>query len=143
MDTLTANVLDETMDAPETEGRLANNIVFFGRALRKAGIKVGPGAVADAIEAIETIGIGSRDEFYAALFCVFVKRHEDQPVFDEAFRLFWRSRDMINKMISMMLHATPPTGKSRSRPPAVNASVMLWCLTKSGKDRPGRSRDRV
>ena len=83
------------------EGRLADNIVFFARALRRAGIKIGPGAIADAIDAVALIGIGDRDAFYAALQCVFVKRHEDQPVFDEAFRLFWRSRGLVEKMIAM------------------------------------------
>jgi uncharacterized protein with von Willebrand factor type A (vWA) domain len=84
------------------DGRLADNIVFFARALRKAGLKIGPGAVADAIDAVALIGIGSRDEFHAALQSIFVKRHEDQAVFDEAFHLFWRSRDLIGKMIAMM-----------------------------------------
>ncbi len=51
--------------------------------------------------------MGSREEFHAALFSVFVKRHEDKPVFDEAFRLFWRSRDLVEKMIAMMLPQAP------------------------------------
>ena len=31
----------------------------------------------------------------------FVKRREDHEVFDQAFRLFWRTRDLIEKMIAM------------------------------------------
>lgn len=93
------------------EGKLADNITHFARALRKAGLKIGPGAVADAILAVEAIGIGSREEFYTALFSVFVKRHEDKPVFDEAFRLFWRSRELIAKMMQMMLPGTPDVGR--------------------------------
>lgn len=84
------------------DGRLADNIVHFARVLRKAGLKPGPGAVIDAIEAIDAIGIGSRIEFHAALTAIFVKRHEDQPVFDEAFSIFWRSRDLVGKMIALM-----------------------------------------
>lgn len=84
------------------EGRFADNIVHFARALRKAGLRIGPAAVADAIEAVEAVGIGDRDEFYTALHCTLVTRHEDQPIFDEAFRLFWRSRDLVQKMIAMM-----------------------------------------
>ena len=93
------------------DGRLADNIVHFARALRKAGLKIGPGATADAILAVEAIGIGSREEFYTALFSVLVKRHEDKAVFDEAFRLFWRSRELIAKMMQMMLPGTPDTGR--------------------------------
>lgn len=98
------------------DGRLADNITYFARALRKAGLKIGPGAVIDAVEAVEAIGIGSREEFYTALFAVFVKRHEDKVVFDEAFRLFWRSRELIAKMMQMMLPGTPNVGqKEKSR----------------------------
>ena len=37
----------------EDTGRLAENIVYFARALRAAGIPVGPGAVLDALAAVE------------------------------------------------------------------------------------------
>jgi hypothetical protein len=97
------------------DGRLADNIVFFARALRKAGLKIGPSAIADAIEAVDAIGIGSREEFHAALFSVFVKRHEDSAVFDEAFRLFWRSRDLVEKMIAMM-SPVAPNNQEREKP---------------------------
>ncbi|TIV42866.1 MAG: VWA domain-containing protein, partial [Mesorhizobium sp.] len=75
------------------DGRIADNIVYFARALRKAGMRVGPASVKDAIEAVLAAGIGSRDDFYWTLHAVLVSRHEDHPVFDEAFRLFWKSRE--------------------------------------------------
>ena len=103
--------------SPPGDGRLADNIVLFGRALRKAGLKVGPGAIADAVEAVEAIGIGSREEFHAALCSVFVKRHEDLAVFDEAFRLFWRSRDLVSKMIAMM-SPVAPDNREKEKPKA-------------------------
>ena len=84
------------------DGRLADNIVHFARVLRKAGLRIGPAAVTDAIEAVQAIGIGEREEFYTALHATLVKRHEDDAVFAEAFRLFWRSRDLVGKMIAMM-----------------------------------------
>ncbi|MFS8112401.1 VWA domain-containing protein [Rhizobium jaguaris] len=108
------------------DGRLADNIVFFARALRKAGLKIGPAAIAAAIEAVEMIGIGSRDEFHAALSSIFVKRHEDLAVFDEAFRLFWRSRDLVQKMIAMMSPvATDNREKEKPRSGETRASDAL------------------
>ncbi|HET7413493.1 MAG TPA: VWA domain-containing protein, partial [Pararhizobium sp.] len=87
---------------PDDEaGRLADNIVHFARALRKAGMRVGPATVADAIEAVRVAGVGSRDDFYWTLHSVLVSRHEDHALFDEAFRLYWRSHDLIEKMIAM------------------------------------------
>jgi len=83
------------------EGRIPDNVVYFARVLRKAGMKVGPAAVRDAVEAVQIAGIGSREEFYWVLHSVFVKRREDHEVFDQAFKLFWRTRDLVEKMIAM------------------------------------------
>ncbi len=88
-------------------GHLAENIAYFGRALRTAGMSVGPGAMLDAVEAVETIGIGHKDEFRAALEAVFVKRRQDAEMFDQAFRLFWRRRALLEKMMATMMPVAP------------------------------------
>ena len=41
----------------KADGRLAENILYFARALRAAGIPVGPGAVLDALEVLKTAGV--------------------------------------------------------------------------------------
>src|SRR5206468_602725 len=66
-------------------GRLAENIVHFARALRAAGIPVGPGAVMDALAAVEAAGVGARGDFYWTLHAVLVKRHEHSLIFEQAF----------------------------------------------------------
>lgn len=91
----------EEIPGPDDAGRLSENIVHFVRALRKAGMRVGPATVRDAIEAVQVAGIGSREDFYWTLHSVVATRHEDHVLFDEAFRLFWRSHDLIEKMIAM------------------------------------------
>ncbi len=88
-------------------GRLAENILYFARALRAAGIPVGPGAVLDALEALKTAGIGTREDFYWTLHAVFVKRHEHSVLFDQAFRIFFRRRGYIDQMLAMMLPQMP------------------------------------
>jgi uncharacterized protein with von Willebrand factor type A (vWA) domain len=90
-----------TSQITRSDGRIADNILYFGRTLRKAGMRVGPASVRDAIDAVIATGIGSRDDFYWTLHSVFVKRHEDHAVFDEAFKLYWRSRELVEKLISM------------------------------------------
>ena len=92
---------DQQETPTPAEGRLADNVVYFARALRKAGMKVGPAQVNDAIEAVLAAGIGTRDDFYWTLHSVLVTRHEDSVVFDEAFRLYWRSRDLVEKLLQM------------------------------------------
>src|SRR6267154_6158198 len=81
---------------------LADNIVYFARALRAAGIPVGPGAVLDALAAVEAAGVGTRADFYWTLHAVFVKRHEHSVLFDQAFALFFRKRGYLERLIAMM-----------------------------------------
>src|SRR5215472_15822902 len=84
--------IEDSLTRSEPNGRLAENIVYFARALRAAGIPVGPGAVLDALEALKVAGVGTRDDFYWTLHAVFVKRHEHSILFDQAFRIFFRRR---------------------------------------------------
>ncbi len=110
---------------PETrssDGKLAANITYFARTLRAAGLRVGPADVVHAVEAVEKAGISTRDDFYWTLHCVLVSRHEDHPVFDEAFRLFWRSRDLVEKMLQMFSPMVRG-GEERARPKAGEARV--------------------
>ena len=85
----------------DPHGRLPENLIHFARTLRNAGMRVGPAAAIEAVRAVEAAGVSSRDDFYWTLHCVLVTRHEDDPVFAEAFRLFWRSRDLVEKMLQM------------------------------------------
>jgi uncharacterized protein len=97
-----------------SDGRLAENIVHFARALRAAGIPVGPGAVLDALAAVEAAGVGTRDDFYWTLHAVFVKRHEHTLLFDQAFRIFFRRRSSIDKLLAAMLPQAP---REEEKPP--------------------------
>ncbi|MEN3791528.1 VWA domain-containing protein [Fulvimarina sp. MAC3] len=102
----------------DPDGRLADNITYFARALRRSGLKLGPSATLDAIEAVKASGFGSRDDFYWTLHATLVTRHEDTAVFDEAFRLFWRSRELIEKMIAMFSPKAPPRQSEKRKPKA-------------------------
>ena len=93
---------------PRSHGRLAENILYFARALRTAGIPVGPGTVLDALEAVQAAGIGTREDFYWTLHAVFVKRHEHSLLFDQAFRIFFRRRGYIDQLMAMLLPQAPP-----------------------------------
>lgn len=110
------------------EGRLADNIAYFARALRKAGLPVGPGAVLDAITAVEAARIGTREDFYWTLHAVFVKRHEHSALFDQAFRIFWRRRALIEKLIAQM-SPTAPAGAEEERKPQAGALRVAEALS--------------
>src|SRR6202161_1681151 len=91
----------------QSNGRLGENIGYFARALRAAGIPAGPGSVLDALEAVQSAGVGTRDDFYWTLHAVFVKRHEHSGLFDQAFRIFFRRRGYVDQLIAMLLPQAP------------------------------------
>src|SRR5690348_8634801 len=111
--------------AGQPSGRLAENIVYFARALRAAGLPVGPGAVLDALEAVKAAGVGAREDFYWTLHAVFVKRHEHSVLFDQAFRIFFRRRGLMEKMLAAMLPETLP---SAPKPPEAGAQRIQDAL---------------
>lgn len=91
--------------APATGGALVANIMHFGRALRAAGLPIGPGKVLDAIRAVEKVGITSREDFYWTLHAVFVNRRDQRELFDQAFHVFWRNPRILERMMSLVLPA--------------------------------------
>ncbi|MBT5496399.1 MAG: VWA domain-containing protein [Alphaproteobacteria bacterium] len=84
-------------------GRIATNIMHFARVLRAAGLPIGPGKVIDAINALEQTGLGRRDDFYWTLHAVFVNRRDQRELFDQAFHVFWRNPQILERMMSMVL----------------------------------------
>lgn len=88
-------------------GKLAENVAYFARALRVAGLRLGPGSVVEAVEALAGGALGGREDVYWTLHAIFVKRHEDSVVFDQAFRLFWRRRALIEKIMAQMSPVSP------------------------------------
>ena len=131
---MTMNDAATINDRADPEGRLADNIVYFARALRKAGLRVGPGSVADAVEAVLASGIGSRDDFYWTLHAVLVNRREDHAVFDAAFRLFWRSRGLVEKMLAM-LSPVASARAEKEKPKAGEARVNEALMADEERDR--------
>jgi uncharacterized protein with von Willebrand factor type A (vWA) domain len=108
-------------------GTLAQNILYFARALRRAGLPVGPGSVIDALAAVEAAGIGDKADFYATLHCVFVTRHEHSLLFRQAFDIFWKRRGLLEKFIAMMSPVAEPQNRQQ-RPPEAGATRIADAL---------------
>ncbi|MFO1067114.1 MAG: VWA domain-containing protein [Geminicoccaceae bacterium] len=84
-------------------GRFARNVMHFARALRAAGMPVGPGRVLEALRALDAVGISSRADLYWTLFSVFVNRRDQRELFDQAFHIFWRDPQILERMMHLML----------------------------------------
>jgi uncharacterized protein len=105
--------------APPT-GQMADNIIGFARALRAAGIPVGPGAVIDAMNALQVIDIGNRDDVFTTLESIFVKRHEHALIFAQAFNLFFRAAEEWKSM----LDSVPLPDHAKKKPPPASRRVQ-------------------
>jgi uncharacterized protein with von Willebrand factor type A (vWA) domain len=95
------------------EGALAQNVMHFARVLRAAGLRIGPGAVLDALRALAVIDIGKREDFRACLRAVLVQRHEDMDLFDQAFRLFFRDPFGAEQALALL---APKGGEAQKKP---------------------------
>jgi uncharacterized protein len=124
---------DAPLDPPAPTGRLAENILYFARALREAGLPVGPGAALDALAAVEAAGIGDRADFYATLHAVLVKKREHSILFDQAFRIFWKRKGFLEKLIAMMSPQADPTRQKKQKAEA-GASRIADALFKTPQD---------
>jgi uncharacterized protein len=100
------------------EGKLGHNITHFARALRKAGLPIGPGRVMDAIRAVQAAGFTQRDDFYWVLHACFVSRPEHRSVFGQVFRLFWRDPQFLEHMMSLLIPSLRGSQEERMAAPA-------------------------
>ncbi len=107
--------------------KLAENVVHFARALRRAGVPVGPDRVMDGLRALELAGVENREDFYWALASVFLSRREQFELFDQAFRLFWRERHLLDHTLQGLPVASP---SHPSASPTSNRIAEALGLTK-------------
>ena len=105
--------------APPT-GHMADNVIGFARALRAAGLPVGPGAVIDAMNALQVIEIGQRADVFTTLESIFVKRHEHALIFAQAFDLFFRASEEWKSM----LDSVPLPDHAKKKPPPASRRVQ-------------------
>ncbi|MEM1417936.1 MAG: VWA domain-containing protein [Myxococcota bacterium] len=110
----------ERLLAEDDRGHLAANVAHFGRLLRRAGMPVGPGAVLDAVRAVEAIDVRRKEEFYWALHSVFVRKRDEHELFDEAFKGFWKDPFAMNQALAILL----PRSKAPKRKPQARRRVL-------------------
>ncbi len=120
--------------------KLARNITHFARALRKAGLPIGPGRVIDAIRAIAAAGFTDRRDFYWALHACFVTRPEQRSVFAQVFRLYWRDPRYMEHMMAAMLPAIRGVQEERAATPGEKRAAEAL-LDGVERDAPDRDED--
>ena len=116
--------------------RLVANLTHFARALRRAGLPVGPGRVLTAIEAGAAAGFTKRMDFYWILHACFVSRPEERQVVNQVFRLFWRDPRYMEHMMSMMLPALRGAQEEHAAESAAKRAAEALLDGAEAPDRP-------
>jgi uncharacterized protein with von Willebrand factor type A (vWA) domain len=130
------------MDLPRLElpedGKLGHNITHFARALRKAGLPIGPGRVLDAVAAVRVAGFTDRADFFYTLQACFVSRPDHRAVFAQTFRLFWRDPKYLDHMMSLITPMVRGVQEDRDAKPAEKraAEALLDGVEAPAKDAP-------
>ncbi len=78
------------------KGKIVDNILFFSRILRNAGIQVGPSQIINAVKAINFIGIKSRNDFYYVFKTCLINQKSNIFIFDQAFDIVFNKTKSIS-----------------------------------------------
>lgn len=82
---------------------LAENILYFGRVLRSAGMALSTERILMATEAVVAVGVGSPEDLRHSLRCTLTSSPDQQELFEQAFSAFWRDPDLLGKAMQMLL----------------------------------------
>jgi len=77
--------------------RLLYRLTEFGRILWEVGIGVGPRQMLDLVDTLTYIDLTNKEDFYNALKCSLVTKHEQEAVFNQMFGYYWFLRDKQGK----------------------------------------------
>ena len=122
----------------EPHGRLFHNLLHFGRLLRDVGLDAQAGRMLDVAEALNYVDVGRRADFYHTLQTMLVRRSQDLPVFDDAFRAFWRPPRGDNRTTP-----EPRAGADQSRRPPSEGSAPPSRPASDASESRGASASRI
>lgn len=100
---------------------LVHRTVSLCRELRARGMTVTTSHAIDAIRALRSIGVESRQRVYLALRCVLVARPEEMELFDDVFASVFSSPEEDAPEGPVRVHRRSPP-----RDPAATASLASW-----------------
>lgn len=104
-------------------GKLADNITGFGRALRRAGVRVDGARIALAQEAARLVGVADKGDLGAAMEAVMVSREQDRGVFRELFDTYFRDPQVASKLLAQMLPSAEGKAEPAKRRPRVREAL--------------------
>lgn len=95
---------------------VADNLLGFGRALRRAGVPVDSSRMALAMESLRWVDLARRDDVSAAFETVMVSREADRAVFRELFDRYFQAPAVPSLPLAPAVE-TPATGPAGEEAP--------------------------
>jgi uncharacterized protein with von Willebrand factor type A (vWA) domain len=83
-------------------------ILEFIGDLRRAEIRISPSEALDALAAVSTVGLESRDQFKTALGATLVKESRDLPTFERLFNLYFLDLQALGEGLKKALGPEDP-----------------------------------
>jgi uncharacterized protein with von Willebrand factor type A (vWA) domain len=108
--------------------RLLDNLLLFGRILRRAGLDVHAARLLDLVDALGHVDLSSREDVYHACRTLLVHRPEQIAIFDSAFAAFWQEQHHGLAAIE------PPPDQARGSGTQVGAPVPAGALIAASDD---------
>ena len=105
------------------QGKLADNITGFGRALRRAGVKIDSHRIALAQSAAGHVGMAEKQDVSAAFEAVMISREQDRLVFRELFDVYFQDPKVANKLLAQLLPSAEGTAEPSKRRPRVREAL--------------------
>src|SRR5687767_8198150 len=102
---------------------MLDNLLAFGRLLRREGIEVHPGRMLDVVEALAHVNLAARDEVYHACRALLVHRHEQLSIFDRVFTAFWGRHPQLESQSE-----TTPSEETRTAAAAIDVVSTVDAL---------------
>jgi uncharacterized protein len=106
------------MQPQPTPQHLAENVMHFARVLRRTGMPVATDRVQTALRALQLTGVSKRHEFHATLAACFISAQSQREIFNQAFHIFWRDPDLLNRSLSLLL--PPPQSEAENASPEMS-----------------------
>ncbi|MGF1510799.1 MAG: VWA domain-containing protein [Myxococcota bacterium] len=97
---------------------LTENLVAFGRVLRRLGLSAGPDAQLLALQVTERLGLQDRETLFWGLHAVYVHRSEERALFKEAFDRFFRDPSFSSSLEMLLPRAEDVSSRNLAKPGA-------------------------
>ena len=104
-------------------GKLSDNITGFGRALRRAGVKIDSHRIALAHDAAGHVGIAEKQDLGAAFEAVMISREQDRMVFRELFDVYFSDPKIANKLLAQLMPSAEGKAEPSKRRPRVREAL--------------------